>query len=128
MVASGGQGGRQMRLLVLAYLPVWSLQGCAVQPVFQGITEITLNTQTSTGTHKIVLKDDRLKEAVECLEGKTTEIKPEAQSQDVLQEILLMGVKDKGGDRVFELTTSTNFSGNKGKFYSNDCIYRSLKK
>jgi hypothetical protein len=96
--------------------------------VFLGISEITLNTQTATGIHKVVLEGDRLKEAAACLESQTVEIDPEAQSQDVLQEILLMGVKDRLGDRMFELTTGQNFSGNKGKFYQNACIYRTIKK
>lgn len=108
---------------------VWGwLQGCATPPVFLGVTDVSLNTQTASGIHRVVLEGDRLTEARTCLETQTMEISPDAQSQEVLQEILLMGVKDKLGDRMFELTTTTNFSGNKGKFYQNPCIYRIIRK
>jgi hypothetical protein len=118
-----------MGSLLLGLGIVGWLQGCAAGPVFVGVTEVTLNTQTASGIHKNTLEGDRLKEAVACLEGQTTEIAPEAQNQEsVLQEILLMGVKDKFGDRMFELTTTENFSGNKGKFYKNACIYRLVRK
>lgn len=117
-----------MGTMLFALGVLGSLTGCATPPVFLGITEITLNTQTATGIHKVAIDGDKLKDATACLEGSTVEISPEEQSQEVLQEILLMGVKDRLGDRMFELTTNSNFSGNKGKFYRNDCIYRILKK
>jgi hypothetical protein len=117
-----------MGTLLFALGFLGSLEGCATPPLFLGITEITLNTQTATGIHKVVVDGAKLKDAATCLETQTVEIAPEEQSQDVLQEILLMGVKDRLGDRMFELTTTHNFSGNKGKFYRNECIYRILKK
>lgn len=116
-----------MGTLLFALGFLGSLGGCATQPVFFEISEISLTTQNSNGSHKQVLEGDQLAEAVWCLEGGTVEVSPEELSSDVLQEILMVGVKDRNGDRMFELTSTQNFSGNKGKLYRNECIYRIVK-
>ena len=45
----------------------------------------------------------------------------------MLQEIILLEVKDRLGDRMFELTHEPLLLGNKGKYYHNMCIYRIVK-
>jgi hypothetical protein len=95
-------------------------------PVFLGISEISLVQQGSRGTEKKLLEGDALAEATDCLMS-SQEIPQSQLSSELLPEIILLSVKDRLGDRMFELTTNENFSGNKGKYYYNACIYRIVK-
>ena len=47
----------------------------------------------------------------------------EDEGKELLQSTYLIQVKDSAGERSFELYTASNLKGNKGKYYSNDCIY-----
>lgn len=102
-----------------------SLAGCATGPVFVDIKEVIVHTQTPGGTRDMPLEKDMLQEAINCLMT-TQEIPQTDVKSDVIQEIVLVQVKDRLGDRMFEFTTTENFSA-RGKFYKNDCMYMLIK-
>lgn len=99
--------------------------GCAEPPVFTGISAVTVIPQGPSGTTPVVLEGEQLAAAQSCLE-QTVEVSSDQLSADLLQEILLIQVRDRRGDRVFEVFTANNFKGNK-KYYRNPCIYRLLR-
>ena len=101
---------------------VTTLWGCTPPPVYNGITEVIVHTQTAGGTNKEELAGDKLARAKRCLYG-TEEIDQVQSKQELLQAVILMQVKDRLGDRMFEFYTTENFKGNKGKYYRNNCIY-----
>jgi hypothetical protein len=103
------------------------LWGCTEQPVFNGIDEITIHEQTQNGVKKETLDGERLGRAVECLYSGTTEIEGAQAKPEVIQEVILIEVKDRLGDRMFEFFTDENFKGGKGKTYRNNCMYRIIK-
>lgn len=103
-----------------------SLVGCTASPVYNTIDGVTVHSQTPGGTSKDELTGERLEQARQCLD--TTEEIPNSESkEDLLQEILLVQVKDRYGDRMFEFYTDENFKGNKGKYYRNRCMYKIIK-
>jgi hypothetical protein len=102
------------------------LWGCTEQPVFNGIGEITIHVQTANGVKKEPLDGERLDRATECLYT-TTEIPASQAKTEVIQEVILLEIKDRLGDRMFEFYTDQNFKGGKGKTYKNTCMYRILK-
>lgn len=108
---------------LLVSLGLW---GCTQPPVYNGITEVIVHKQTAGGTNKETLEGERFDKATRCLYT-TTEIPADQSKQELLQEILLIQVKDRLGDRMFEFYTDVNLKGNKGKYYYNDCIYRVIK-
>ena len=105
---------------------VTTLWGCTPPPVYNGITEVIVHTQTAGGTHKEELAADKLNRAKRCLSD-TEEIAQGTEDRDLLQAVILMQVKDRVGDRMFEFYTTENFKGNKGKYYRNSCIYSIIR-
>lgn len=103
-----------------------SLIGCTASPVYNTIAGVIVHSQTPGGTSKDELSGDRLEKARACL-YQTEEIQNSESKSDLLQEILLIQVKDRYGDRMFEFYTDENFKGNKGKYYRNKCMYKVIK-
>jgi len=99
--------------------------GCSSPPVFDGIDSVTVIVQTEMGTSKVELKGDPLEKARSCLYD-TEEIQQEEAKTELLQEILMLEVKDRSADRTFELYTDENFHGSK-KYYRNACIFKIIK-
>ncbi|MBX2802119.1 MAG: hypothetical protein KTR31_30845 [Myxococcales bacterium] len=110
--------------LLLAASTLFS--GCTKPPVYQAISGVIVHHQTASGTTKNELTGDQLEKAVGCLYS-TTEIPEEQSKEELLQAIILLQVKDRLGDRMFELYTTHNFKGNKGKYYKNECIYSIIR-
>ena len=102
------------------------LWGCTAQPVFNGIAEVTIHVQTASGVKKDHIEGERLERAKTCLYT-TQEIEKSQAKPELIQEVILIEVKDRLGDRMFEYYTNENFSGNKGKNYRNSCMYRIIK-
>ncbi len=103
-----------------------SLVGCTQPPVYSAISTVTVHTQDSHGTRQVNLTGDKLNAAKRCLTS-TVEIPQEDSDPEVLQNIIMLQVKDRIGDRMFELYTDENFKGNKGKYYRNTCIFRIIR-
>src|SRR5688572_26096257 len=102
------------------------LGGCTTPPVFNGVAEVIVHVQTAKGTARDTLTGEKLERAAECLY--TTEEIPAAQAKpEFLQEVILVQVKDRLGDRMFEFYTDENFKGDKGKIYRNNCLFRIIK-
>jgi hypothetical protein len=102
------------------------LTACGTSATYQDITGVTIHHQTSGGTSKDVLTGDELAAATQCLYS-TRAIDQAEASQDLLATIYLVEVKDRLGDRMFELYTNRNMKGNKGKYYENRCIYKIIQ-
>ncbi|MEQ1505685.1 MAG: hypothetical protein ABMB14_25855 [Myxococcota bacterium] len=100
--------------------------GCTSAPVYNTITEVTVHLQTPGGTSRKALEGDQLERAKNCLYS-TVEIDREESKSELIQEILLIEVKDRYGDRMFEFYTDENFKGNKGKYYQNHCMYHVIR-
>jgi hypothetical protein len=113
-----------MSTLVLAILT--ALTGCSKPPVYNGIASITVHTQDARGTSQVELTGEKLDKARKCL-MRTEEITQDEGSSELLQSIIMIQVKDRIGDRMFELYTNENFKGNKGKYYRNPCIYTIIR-
>ena len=111
---------------MVALLVSVGLMACTTPPVFNGVAEVIIHTQTAKGTEKQTLEGERLANAERCLYP-TTEIPASEAKAELIQEVILVQVKDRLGDRMFEFYTDENFSGNKGKHYRNNCLYRILK-
>ncbi len=108
------------------FVALTMLLGCTEAPVYQDITGVTIHTQTAAGTARKPLEGKKLQEAVRCLYS-TTNIEESQASEDLLGSIYILEVKDKFGDRMFELYTDRNLKGNKGRYYENTCIYSVLE-
>ncbi len=102
------------------------LTGCATAPVFDSISEVILQTQGPAGIQEDRLEGERLAQAVSCLVTTEEITEDQVKREAMITEILLLRVKDRRGDRMFEVTTTENFSG-RGKFYRNACMYKILK-
>ena len=102
------------------------LWGCSEQPVFNGVDEITIHIQTANGVKKETLEGERLNRAKSCLYT-TSEIDASQAKSEVIQEVILLEVKDRLGDRMFEYYTNENLKGGKGKTYRNGCMFRIIK-
>lgn len=116
-------------MLTAAALSLGLLQGmggCASPPVFTQISEIVVQTQGPSGISRQPLTGEKLERAKNCLYD-TEEIRAEATKAEPLQEILLLQVKDRHADRVFEFVTDENLKGNKGKYYRNRCVFGIIK-
>ena len=111
---------------MVAWLVAGALSGCVTPPVFNGNAEIIVHKQTTAGTHKEKLEGDKLAKARNCLYS-TTEVTAADSKQELLQEILILQVKDRVGDRMFELYTDENLKGNKGQYFKNTCVYRIIR-
>ncbi len=117
-----------LALNVVHLVVAGQLAGCTKPPVYDGITTIIVHEQTLQGTARTELSGDKLLEATSCL-YKTVEVQVEqSESEDLLQAMILLQVKDRHGDRMFEIFTDSNFKGNKGKYYRNDCILDIVRK
>lgn len=103
-----------------------TLAGCSSPPVFNTIATVTVRTQTPGGLETRTLEGAQLDSARTCL-AQTEEISFEEAKTELIQEILVLQVKDRLGDRMFEFFTDENFKGNKGKYYRNRCLYRIIK-
>jgi hypothetical protein len=103
-----------------------SVVGCTASPVYNTIGGVIVHSQSPGGTSKDELVGERLENARNCLYT-TEEIENSEAKQELLQEILLVQVKDRYGDRMFEFYTDENFKGNKGKYYRNRCLYKIIK-
>lgn len=71
----------------------------------------------------MTLQGERLRAVAGCLEAHTTEVDPREQPGEPVSDVVLVGVVDRHGARMFELTTPRAFAGNKGRFYRNDCLW-----
>jgi len=111
---------------MVAWLLGITVSGCTSAPVFNGIAEVIVHKQTAAGTHKEKLEGDRLARARSCLYS-TVEVRAAESKQELLQEILILQVKDRVGDRMFELFTAENLKGNKGQYFKNTCIYKIIR-
>lgn len=104
-----------------------SLVGCEKPPIYNEISKVIVHSQTgASGTQKTELRGEKFDQAVQCL-YRTQEITAEDAKQELLQAIVVLQVVDRIGDRMFELYTTENFKGNKGKYYKNDCIYHVIQ-
>lgn len=101
--------------------------GCSVAPVYQDISAVTIHTQTSAGTARRELSGKKLEAAARCLYSTTVTERTDESEEDLLGSIFILEVKDRLGDRMFELYATEYMKGNKGKFYRNDCIYEILQ-
>jgi hypothetical protein len=100
--------------------------GCTTSPTYNSISTVIVHSQTPGGTSKDELSGERLEKAKNCL-YQTQEIDNSESKPELLQEILLIQVKDRYGDRMFEFYTDENFKGNKGKYYRSSCMYKIIK-
>jgi hypothetical protein len=110
-------------LLVSLLTALW---GCAPPPVYDQISGIIVHTQTADGTDKRELSGDTLARAARCL-ASTEEISQAQSNPELIEAVILLQVKDRFGDRMFEFYTTENFKGNKGKYYKNNCIYTVIR-
>ena len=98
---------------------------CSAPPIFTEVASVTVITQTPGGTSKADLEGEALAKAKDCL-YRTEEIEQSESKAELLQEILLLEVKDRLGDRMFEMYTDENLKGNK-KYYRNTCIHKVIR-
>lgn len=98
-----------------------STLGCGDQKTFNGINSVQVRKISAEGLEEMYYEGEELKRLTNCL-YKSKEI-PEDQGKQLLQSTYLIQVKDRNGERSFELYTESNMKGNKGKYYMNDCIY-----
>jgi hypothetical protein len=112
--------------LMVAWLLGSALTACVSPPVFNGIEEVIVHKQTAAGTHKEKLEGEKFQKASNCLYS-TTEVTAADSKQELLQEILILQVKDRLGDRMFELYTDENLKGNKGQYFRNSCVYKIIR-
>jgi len=114
-----------MSVLILSL--VGHLAACTKPPVYNSIKGITVHEQTGTsGTNRTELTGEQLLAAANCLYS-TAEIPQEESDEAFLNGMILLEVKDRLGDRMFELYTKQNFKGNHGKYYRNSCIYKIIQ-
>ena len=101
-----------------------SLFGCEKPPIYLEISRVVVHQESgASGTKKIELRGEKLDRAMQCLYS-TQEIEQGEANAELLQsDIVVLQVVDRIGDRMFELYTTENFKGNKGKYYRNRCIY-----
>jgi len=102
------------------------LSGCGETVTYRGISGIIIHHQTAGGTSKKELSGEKLQEAADCLYTTRT-ISQDESSKELLGTIYLIEVRDRFGDRMFEMYTDRNFKGNKGKYYENRCIYKIIR-
>jgi hypothetical protein len=62
-----------------------------------------------------------------CLNTTVSASATDAPEEELLGSIFILEVKDRLGDRMFELYSARHMKGNKGKYYRNDCIYELLQ-
>ena len=112
-----------MRLLSFAALLVGhvALVGCGSDQVFTSINSVKVQRIGPNGLEEKFFEGQDAVKLKNCL-YKSAEI-PEDEGKELLQATFLIQVKDNAGERSFELYTASNLKGNKGKYYSNDCIY-----
>lgn len=110
----------------IAIFSWFSHTGCASPPVFDTITTVTVRSQSPGGLETRALEGSQLEDARACLQ-ETVEISFDVVKKEVIQDILMIQIKDRLGDRMFEFFTDENFKGNKGKYYRNRCLYRIIK-
>lgn len=107
--------------IIAVSLLLGSLLGCGEQKAFNGITSVQVRQIGSEGLQEQYYEGEELNRLTACL-YKSEEI-PKDEGKQLLQSTYLIQVKDKNGERSFELYTESNMKGNKGKYYKNTCIY-----
>ena len=100
---------------------VVGLFGCAENPVFNKIREVEVRQIGPEGLVEKTFEGPEADRIRQCL-YKSKEIDGD-EGKQLLQSTYLLQVKDNYGERSFELYTESNMKGNKGKYYTNDCIY-----
>ncbi|MEQ1570263.1 MAG: hypothetical protein ABMA64_31805 [Myxococcota bacterium] len=100
--------------------------GCSAAPTFTSIGSVTVMVQTPGGTSRRELEGDQLQKVQQCL-YQTVEIEQAEASAEYLQELMMLEVKDRLGDRMFELYTKENLKGNRNKYYRNTCILKLIR-
>ncbi|MEN0066639.1 MAG: hypothetical protein AAGA48_31185 [Myxococcota bacterium] len=104
------------------------LVGCEKPPVYQDIAKVIVHQQTGArGTQKTELRGEQFERAIQCLYS-TQQVTEKETKDELLQAIVVLQVVDRIGDRMFELYTTENFKGNKGKYYRNSCIYSIIER
>lgn len=96
-------------------------------PVFSGISAVKVRHMSTGGLSSTDLTGADLKAAVQCLGG-TTEIAANDADELLLTTTYLLVIRDRMGDRNFELYTENNLKGNKNKYYANPCIHKIVVK
>ena len=105
-----------------------ALTGCLSDPpLFAGISGVTVQHVSSNGLKRAPLEQTGLKKGIDCLYDTVEVSQEQTEERQLLQETYLIQVKDKFGDRNFELFTDRHMKGNKGKYYESRCIYDIVK-
>ncbi|MEM6927547.1 MAG: hypothetical protein AAF602_11500 [Myxococcota bacterium] len=114
---------------VFLVLGLSCLVGCEEPPIYSNIRSVTVHQQTgASGTQKTELTGEKLERAVQCLARTVETTEEESKKADFIQDIVVIQVVDRIGDRMFELFTKEHLKGNKGKYYQNRCIYGIIRK
>lgn len=108
-------------IVVLAGL-LGGLFACTTAPPFNGIASVKIRHIGPAGLTETTLNKLKERELMDCL-YKTAEIKENQAKVDLLQTTYLLEVRDNLGDRSFEIYTTENMKGNKGKYFINRCVY-----
>ena len=95
---------------------------CAPAGPFQGISAVKVRHITESGLKDKVFKEAEQQNLIGYL-YQSTEVPEEQTLRELLQTTYLIEVSDAVGDRSFELYTTQNLKGNKGKYYVNTCIH-----
>jgi hypothetical protein len=90
-------------------------------PIFADVTGIVLHRQGTDGdVIRDVLEDRRLEEAVECLE--LTRELGEQFEEPPLEEVVLVEIADRYGDRMFQPYSAHLVAGNRRRHYWSPCL------
>ena len=105
------------------------MSGCIQQqerPLFAGITSVTIRYNTEEGLQSIPVDDVMLQRFRNCLNA--AKRLPADDERQLLQQTYLVQVSDASDKRTrtFELYTDKTFKGNKGKYYSTECLLDSI--
>ncbi|MEZ4321285.1 MAG: hypothetical protein R3F61_27665 [Myxococcota bacterium] len=104
-------------------LVMGALTACESGPVFNRVTSVKVRHIGTSGLTETYLAPQQEKQMIKCL-NETREIQENQALRDLLQTTYLLEIDDARGDRSFELYTTQNLKGNKGKYYVNRCVYR----
>ena len=99
---------------------------CSPGAPFTNIKTVTVRHIGKGGLQSKIFSPPKMQELVQCLYT-TTEITEEQTKEELLQTTYLIEVTDNLGDRSFELYTTENLKGNKGKYYVNHCIHKLIQ-
>ncbi len=91
-------------------------------PVFRDVTKTTVKHIGSRGLTERTFSSREGLAVAECL-ATTKQIDAEPQDLELLPTTYLIEVHDREGVRSFELYTKTHLKGNKGKYFTNNCLF-----